>query len=67
MAALMGSVQGNRGEATRLGSDRIVAKLETWGGNVRVIMERDGSYTVFESKDSKSGFGAAVHTGQVNA
>lgn len=46
MAALYGRMQGNRGETTRCGSEVIETKLETWSGAVRVILSRDGSFTV---------------------
>lgn len=64
MSALYGRVQGNRGEATRTGTDRLTTSAETWNGSVRVDLRRDGSYVV--SIGGKYGDGAYRLTGNVN-
>lgn len=49
MAALYGRIQGNRGEATRMGSANsgIHSELETWDGSIRTELEADGSFRVY--------------------
>jgi hypothetical protein len=49
MAALYGRMQGNRGEATRMGTSTsgMRAQLETWEGQITVTLEADGSFQVF--------------------
>lgn len=48
MAALIGSIQGNRGEASRLGSKSsgIRSRLATWNGAIHTRLEADGTFTV---------------------
>jgi len=47
MSALYGRLQGSRGEVTRLGHQTIESTLETWTGEIRTELERDGSFSVF--------------------
>ena len=67
MAALYGSLRGNRGETTRLGHKDIRARLETWAGAVTVVMDADGHYRVYESTHGKHSTGDVVHTGKVDS
>jgi hypothetical protein len=64
MAALYGRIQGNRGEATRMGHDVIYARLETWEGSVAVNLFKDGTFTVH--KGSKTNPTIPVAEGNVN-
>lgn len=64
MAALYGRLQGNRGEATRVGHSSIKAKLETWDGSIEVELEKDGTFTV--RIGDKSYPKMEVATGNVN-
>lgn len=49
MAALYGRLKGNRGETTRMGSEKsgISSKLETWTGAVYTELEANGTFRVF--------------------
>ncbi len=46
MAPLYGRLQGNRGEATRMGFEEITAALQTWEGRVTTTLRKDGTFTV---------------------
>jgi hypothetical protein len=46
MANLIGYMQGNRGETSRLGSNEIHSQLETWQGAIHVSLDKDGNYSV---------------------
>lgn len=48
MAALYGTLQGNRGEASRTDSkdSGITSQVQTWHGYVRVHLEHDGTFHV---------------------
>lgn len=43
MANLRGTVQGSRGEASRLGSSELSTTAATWHTKAMVHMEKDGS------------------------
>lgn len=47
MANLKGSVFGERGVATRLGSKRMTSRLETWDVEVRTELDADGTVRVY--------------------
>lgn len=49
MAALYGRLQGQAGEATRIGSTSsgIHSKLETWNGSITTELQADGTFEVF--------------------
>ena len=49
MAALRGTMTGNRGPVSRLGSPQsgMSAQLETWDGAIRVTFEADGGFGVY--------------------
>lgn len=51
MAALIGNLHGNRGEASRLGSAKsgIHSRLATWNGEISTHLEADGTFTVVVS------------------
>lgn len=69
MAALRGTLQGNRGETSRLGSKAsgITARLNTWNGAITVDLEADGSFRVFVSPDNgpRSLIRGNVDTGEI--
>lgn len=46
MSRTYGRLQGNRGMATRCGTDRIFTSAETWKGSVHVYLDADGSFTI---------------------
>ena len=46
MAALYGTLQGNRGKTTRCGSRTIYAELKTFRGLMRICLSREGEYIV---------------------
>ena len=46
MANLIGYLRGRTQEVHRLGNDTIEAQLETWNGAVRVVLAKDGEFTV---------------------
>lgn len=46
MAPLRGTLQGTRGETSRLGHREITATLSTWEGRVTVTLFKDGTFTV---------------------
>lgn len=48
MAALIGYLQGNRGETSRCGSKEsgIRAQLETWHGRIVVSLDANGDFSV---------------------
>lgn len=46
MAPLYGRLQGNRGEATRMGYSDISTQVETWQGKVSVDLFKDGTFYV---------------------
>jgi len=50
MSALYGRLQGSRGEVTRLGHQTIESTLETWTGEIRTELERDGSFSVLSAR-----------------
>jgi hypothetical protein len=54
MAALLGSIQGSRGEATRLGSKEsgMDARAQTWHTFAHVFMDADGS-GYFDLRDDR--------------
>ena len=57
MAALIGYLQGNRGEVSRCGSKNsgISANLETWKGSIRVVLSANGNcHVMIGSKHSPS-------------
>lgn len=64
MAALYGRLQGNRGQATRIGHHEIYSKLETWDGSIKTELDRDGNFNVYIG--DKSMPGTLVATGNVN-
>lgn len=66
MANLYGSLQGNRGEVTRLGSDQIRTSVQTWTGSVNVTMHKDGSFWVTIA-DKHGGGGEIRITGNANS
>ena len=49
MAALRGTLTGNRGEVSRLGSKNsgIRSTLNTWNGEVETILEADGKVEIW--------------------
>ena len=63
MAALIGYVQGNRGECHRTGTKEsgITATLETWQHGVELRLHADGAYTVRIGR--KGSAGQEVHRG----
>lgn len=58
MANLIGYLQGNRGEVSRLGSDTIRANLQTWDGKVDVTLSKNGDF--FITIADKHGGGDAI-------
>lgn len=64
MAALYGRLQGSRGQATRCGTDVIRTTVETWEGQVTVILERDGTFSV--GLGQKGSYGRTIVSGNVN-
>jgi hypothetical protein len=46
MAALIGTVQGSRGETHRLGSQYITSHLASWTHAIDTTLNRDGSYSI---------------------
>ena len=46
MAALIGVVQGSRGEVHRLGSQFIDSHLASWTHAIDTRLNRDGSYSI---------------------
>jgi hypothetical protein len=46
VSALYGYLRGSRGTATRAGSERITAELQTWDDRLSLTLDRDGSYTL---------------------
>lgn len=67
MAALRGTLQGNRGMVSRLGSEKsgIVSELNTWNGVIRTHLEADGTYRV-EVDDFHGGRRKLVAEGSVS-
>lgn len=66
MADFYGTVQGQRGKATRLGHHSIEAVAASWEGAVEVVMsERDGETWVEINKRPWHGRGAhaAIYSG----
>ena len=57
MAALMGGVRGNRGEATRLGTDKsgILIYAQTWNSRIRVELRADGGCMIFVDHPQEGG------------
>lgn len=70
MAALYGSLRGNRGVTTRLGSKAsgIHSTLQTWDGSIHTFLNADGSYSVEVKSDLRRGGGdwKTVASGNVN-
>lgn len=66
MAALYGRLQGNRGEATRVGTEAsgIRSTLETWQGKVVTSLDADGNFTV--AVGEKHGVSQVIFEGNVN-
>ena len=54
MAALIGYLQGNRGEVSRLGSKSsgINSRLQTWHGGIRTQLNADGEFVVYVYPDN---------------
>lgn len=64
MAALRGTLQGSRGQASRLSHDRITSTLETWHGSITVTLSKTGDYGVHIG--SKGSIGTMIVSGNVN-
>lgn len=64
MAPLRGTLQGTRGETSRLGHREITATLSTWEGSVTTTLMKDGTFTVEIAPFDGHGRTAAV--GNVN-
>ncbi len=64
MANLIGYLQGTRGRVSRLGSQDIEARLETWEGAITVRLDKDGQFTV--SVGPKRSTGRTIATGNVD-
>lgn len=47
MAALRGEVQAERGAVSRLGHHEIEARLETWRGQIKTVLYKDGTFVVY--------------------
>ncbi len=65
MANLIGSVQGNRGSVSRLGSKVITSRLATWNHEIRTWLDKDGGYK-FEISDKHSGKTLKVVEGKIS-
>lgn len=57
MAALYGTLQGHRGEATRMGTkdSGMSAALQTWGGKARLTLDADGTCELHVSHPTRGG------------
>lgn len=64
MAPLRGTLQGTRGETSRLGHREITATLSTWEGRVTTTLRKDGTFTV--ELAPVDGHGRTVAVGNVN-
>ncbi len=64
MAPLRGTLQGTRGEASRLGHREITVTLSTWEGRVTVTLFKDGAFTV--EAGPLDGHARIVAVGNVN-
>lgn len=64
MANLYGRLQGNRGQTTRVGSTLIDSTLETWDGEIRTTLTKDGSFVVMIGP--KNGADMIIAVGNVN-
>jgi len=50
MANLIGTLQGNRGSVSRLGSKVIHSRLATWTHDIYTWLDKDGNYKIQISK-----------------
>lgn len=68
MAALYGSIQGNRGEATRMGSKSsgIRSYVQTWDARVTVQLEADGTCRIVASDWQRGGTRIPIFEGNVH-
>ncbi len=64
MAPLRGTLQGTRGETSRLGHKEITSVLSTWEGRVTTTLWKDGTFTV--ELAPIGGYGRTVAVGNVN-
>lgn len=64
MAPLRGTLQGTRGETSRLGHKEITSVLSTWEGRVTTTLWKDGTFTV--ELAPLDGYGRTVLVGSVD-
>lgn len=60
MAKLYGKLQGSNGTATRMGSDTIHSKLETWEHSIQTVLKANGDYEVSIGNKTYANKGIAV-------
>lgn len=65
MAKFYGRVQGNRGEATRCGNDRIKASVQSWDGSAILQMSYENDCLMVEVSvaEGSSAYGQRIFYG----
>jgi hypothetical protein len=67
MAALRGTVQGSRGEASRLAARTITTTAQTWTARITVRLDADGTAVIEVADWQRGGTPIEVFRGDVHA